>query len=403
MDSKRLRRWLYYFLLLPYFKPAVLGVLEGTELLETLFDLWRLGAAGVICVLYLVQLWRQRRGPSPVLLWLAVYLGGITVATLVREDNLWSLLNYIVTIGTFCMLVELALRDDPALAVDMLVMPLTVLILINFVLLCVFPQGLCWGGTYGYRYNFLGIDNFLAPILIPHMFLVVLRSSMRHGRINWFAYAMIGVSAVSLLLVWSATALMGLAVALVFLLFFYERRLQTLFNFDTALGLGTGLFFSVVLFRLQNLFSFLIEGVLHKGLSFTGRTDIWDKAIDMILKSPFLGYGIAQSGKVYRLYKHKYYHAHNVFLEIMVEGGVFSLIGFLMMLERAGRQLLIYRRHPYACLISAGLMAAGVMTTMEPYLDSNGLLLYALILLGYYTGKLISWEPSSPVTSAETR
>ena len=182
---------------------------------------------------------------------------------------------------------------------------------------------------------------------------------------------------------------MGLAVTLIFLLFFYERRLQILFNFTTSFAVGVGLFFSIVLFRLQNLFAFFIEGVLHKGLSFTGRTDIWDKAIEMILESPFLGYGIAQSGKVYRLSKGKYYHAHNAFLEILVEGGVFALIAFLMMLERAGRQLLIHRRHPYACLLSAGLMAVGVMTTMEPFLDSNGLLIYGLVFLGYYVERLI--------------
>jgi O-antigen ligase len=153
------------------------------------------------------------------------------------------------------------------------------------------------------------------------------------------------------------------------------------------------MFFSIVVLRLQNIFSFFIEGVLHKGLSFTGRTDIWDKAIAMILESPFLGYGIAQSGKVYRLSKHKYYHAHNAFLEVMVEGGVFALIAFLLMLERAGRQLLIYRRHPYACLLAAGLMSAAVMTTMEPFLDSNGLLIYALVFFSYHVGSLIAGKP----------
>ena len=397
--NKTLRQWMYYLLLIPYFKPAVLGVLEGTEGLERAFDLWRLAAAAVVCGLYLYQSVKRRRLPSPVMLWLGVYLGFIALATLIRENNLWGLINYGMTIVTFCMLVETALRDDPHMAVNMLVLPLTVLILVNFVLLCVLPRGLCTGGTYNYKYNFLGIDNFLAPVLVPYMFLVALRSSMEHGGLNWFAYTMIAVASLSLLLVWSATGLMGLAVALIFLLFFYERKYQTLFNFSTALGLGTGMFFTIVLFRLQNLFAFFIEDVLHKGLSFTGRTDIWDKALGLFLDSPFLGQGIAQSGKVYRLSKHKYYHAHNVFLEILVEGGVFSLIAFLLMLEQAGRQLLIHRRHPYACLLAAALMSVGVMTTMEPFLDSNGLLIYALVFLGYYVGSLIRGEDMPPLGS----
>lgn len=399
MKHISLRRWGWILLLTPYFKPAVLGVLEGTELLETAFDLWRLLAAVVICGLYGYQMVRWKKKPSAVLVWLCVYLGFIALATLVREDNLWGLINYMLTIVTFCMLIELSLRDSPEMTLDMLVYPLTVLILANFVLLCVFPYGLCTGGSYNYKYNLLGIDNFLAPLLIPYMFLVALRSTMRHGDLDWFAYLMIAVSALSILLVWAATGLMGLAVALIFLLFFFRRRWQTLFNFDTSLLAGFGMFYGIVIFRLQNLFAFFIEGVLHKGLSFTGRTDIWDKAIEMFLASPFLGYGIAQSGKVYRISKHKYYHAHNAILEVLVEGGIFSLLAFLVMLERAGKQLLIYRKHPYACLISAGLMACAVMTTMEPFLDSNGLLIYALVFLGYHVGTLIYGKETPPAGS----
>lgn len=399
MNHTSLRRWGWILLLTPYFKPAVLGVLEGTELLETIFDMWRLLSAVVVCGLYgYGLLWKKRR-PSAVLVWLCVYLGFIALATLVREDNLWSLANYVLTIVTFCMLLELSLRDSPEMALDMIVYPLTVLILVNFILLCIFPWGLCIGGTYNYNYNFLGIDNLLPPILVPYMFIVALRSTVRHGDLNWFAYLMIGVCAETILLVWSATGMIGLALALVFLLFFYQRRGQTLFNFDTSLLVGFGGFFGIVLFRLQNIFAFLIEDVLHKGLSFTGRTDIWDKAIKLFLESPFLGYGIAQSGKVYRISKGKYYHAHNAILEVLVEGGVFSAIAFVMMLERAGRQLLIYRRHPYACLLSAGLMSCALMTWMEPFLDSNGLLIYGLVFLSYHVGTLIHGTETAPAGS----
>lgn len=397
MKHASLRRWVLIFLATPYLKPAIVGVLGGTEWLETVFDLWRLLAAVVVVGWYLHGLLRRNKRPSAVLVLLGAYLGFIVLSSVLHAHNLWGVCNYAITIFTFCMLLELSLWDGPEPALTMLVYPLTVLVLCNFTLLCLFPKGLCVGGSYFYRYNFLGIDNFLAPILIPYMFLVALRSSIRTGDLDWFAYLMIGISALSLLLVWSATGLMGLAAALVFLLFFYGRRGQRLFNFLTVQCVSIGLFFSVVLFRLQDIFAFFIEGVLHKGLSFTGRTDIWDKAVTMILESPMLGYGFAQSGKVYRLRKGKYYHAHNVFLEILMEGGVCALIAYLLMLGCTGNQLMRYRKHPYACLISGGLMACGLMTVMEPYLDSNGLLIYALILLGYHVGTLIRGEHTPPL------
>lgn len=397
MDRSTLKRLFWIVLTIPYFKPALLGVLEGTELLETAFDLWRMAAAGVVVLLYLCEMIRQRRRPSGVLLWLCGYLAFVALSTVLHGKNYWAILNHVVTIVSFCMLLELSLRRSPMVTMDMLFYPLTVLILANFLLECVYPGGVCTGGTYNYSYNLLGIDNLLAPLLIPYMFLTALRSTMLHGDLDRVSYCMLGVSALSLLLVWSATGLMGLAVALVFLLFFYQRRWQTLFNGATAMLSGVGLFFAVVLYRLQDVFAFLIEGVLHKGLSFTGRTEIWDTAIDNILRSPALGYGLAQSGKVYRLRKHKYYHAHNVFLEVLMEGGFCALLCFLMMLASAVKPLMIHRKHPYACLISAGLMACGIMTTMEPFLDSNGLLIYALVFLGYHIGTLISGTDTAPL------
>lgn len=397
MDRSTLKRLFWIVLTIPYFKPALLGVLEGTELLETAFDLWRMAAAGVVVLLYLCEMIRQRRRPSGVLLWLCGYLAFVALSTVLHGKNYWAILNHVVTIVSFCMLLELSLRRSPMVTMDMLFYPLTVLILANFLLECVYPGGVCTGGTYNYSYNLLGIDNLLAPLLIPYMFLTALRSTMLHGDLDWVSYCMLGVSALSLLLIWSATGLMGLAVALVFLLFFYQRRWQTLFNGATAMLSGVSLFFAVVLYRLQDVFAFLIEGVLHKGLSFTGRTEIWDTAIDNILRSPALGYGLAQSGKVYRLRKHKYYHAHNVFLEVLMEGGFCALLCFLMMLASAVKPLMIHRKHPYACLISAGLMACGIMTTMEPFLDSNGLLIYALVFLGYHIGTLISGTDTAPL------
>ena len=401
MDRRQLKKAFWILLLIPFFKPPILGVMEETALPETIFDLWRLISAAIVAGLYLWEMFRKRKKPSAVLLWLWGYLFFVVLSSLVRAGNVWGVLNHAVTIAAFCMLLELSLRDGPEMALDMLFYPLTVLILANFVLMCVYPGGITTGGTYNYSYNLMGIDNLLAPVIVPYMFILVLRSTVKHGTPDAGAYAMLVVCGISILLVWAATGMMGLAVALVFLLFFYQRRFQTLFNGLTAMLAGFGMFFGVVIFRLQNLFAFFIEGVLHKGLSFTGRTEIWDRAVEMFLKSPWLGWGYAQYGKVYRLRKGKYYHGHNLFLEILVEGGLPAMFCYLMMFAATAKQLLIYRKHPYACLISGGILAVMVMTSMEPYHDASGLLIYGLMVLGYHVGTIISGKETPPAGQAK--
>ena len=171
MNQTASKRLFWILLATPFFKPALLGVLEGTDFLETCFDLWRMAAAGVIVLLYLYEMIRQRRKPTAVLLWLCAYLGFVGLSTVLHGSNYWAILNHVVTIVSFCMLLELSLRRGPMVTLDMLFYPLTVLILANFILECLYPGGICTGGTYYYSYNLLGIDNLLAPILIPYMFL----------------------------------------------------------------------------------------------------------------------------------------------------------------------------------------------------------------------------------------
>jgi hypothetical protein len=69
MNRTVLKRFFWILLAAPYFKPAVLGVLEGTGWLETIFDIWRMGAAVVIGGSYLYEMIRERRRPSGVLMW----------------------------------------------------------------------------------------------------------------------------------------------------------------------------------------------------------------------------------------------------------------------------------------------------------------------------------------------
>ena len=390
MEQRKLPFGVWLFFAIPFFKPAIMGAMEAFSLLENVFDLWRLAAAGGICLLYLLLMWKRKRLPSPVLISLGVYFLVVMGSTLLNAENYWETANYIVTIFAFCMLVEMGLREDVDSALDMLYYPLTVVIWCNLILECIYPAGVTKGGTYSYAYNFMGIDNFLAPTMVPYMVLTAIRAVRKTGELDLSSYVAIVVCCLNLLLDKSATGVMGMAVIALFLLFIYKRRLELLFNGLTALTVSLGMFVSIVLLRLQNLFAWLIEDILGKGLSFTGRTNIWDIGMEMIREKPLLGWGYAKQGKIYRIVKGKYYHGHNVYLELLMEGGICALAAFLTALGFSVHQLMKYRKEPCARLISAGLMSWAVMTSMEPFLDTNGLMLYALFIMGYHVKLLIT-------------
>lgn len=93
--------------------------------------------------------------------------------------------------------------------------------------------------------------------------------------------------------------------------------------------------FSFIILKLQYLFSWLIVGILHKDLTFTRRTAIWETAIENISKKPFLGYGTVRSGRLainLQEYLGFYYYSfsHNIFLEILIQGGFLALVLYVM-------------------------------------------------------------------------
>lgn len=79
----------------------------------------------------------------------------------------------------------------------------------------------------------------------------------------------------------------------------------------------------------NDLLVWFIRDVLHKDLTFTHRTDLWDASVKLFFESPLVGYGKPTDEW---MLSHIASHAmgpHNLILFIMVEGGLTLLITFI--------------------------------------------------------------------------
>lgn len=91
---------------------------------------------------------------------------------------------------------------------------------------------------------------------------------------------------------------------------------------------------SLVVLRLHELFGGLISDVFHKDVTLSHRTIIWDVALGLISKKPFLGYGSPNSFNVFTVY-HDYsgnnnggkttLSGHNQIIQILYYGGIVML------------------------------------------------------------------------------
>lgn len=93
----------------------------------------------------------------------------------------------------------------------------------------------------------------------------------------------------------------------------------------------------ILLFVISAIFVAIIPGIYERllwalkgGVDNTGRFMLWKAAIDMIKENPFLGKGIGTFMDYCPKYApNQYQYAHNCYLQIWAETGIFSLISFL--------------------------------------------------------------------------
>lgn len=219
-------------------------------------------------------------------------------------------------------------------------------IALNEIVMFVAPNGLFsfsngWGWT---SYNYLCGQtlNLFLLLIIPFLVGNILR--FKYGIVKCHTINIkIYVCAIFLYLVWipksETTAGVICIVLAVSQLCFRQRvgkkkiqlKFSARFMFLLMIFMTSGIVFSN--FLLSNIVvKFFIESVLHKTINFTGRTEIWSKAINSFIKKPLIGYGVG--AQVVHYIDGILVNEHNQFLHILIEGGLVAFGGFLFIVIR---------------------------------------------------------------------
>lgn len=103
------------------------------------------------------------------------------------------------------------------------------------------------------------------------------------------------------------------------------------------------IFFTIVVWNAAEIFAPIIVGLLGKDLTFTTRTRIWGRALELIAKKPFIGYGAMESEKIVELFYGipDFTTTHNQYLGELFRGGIPLLICFLALIYLAFKRMQI--------------------------------------------------------------
>lgn len=182
------------------------------------------------------------------------------------------------------------------------------------------------------NYFLLGYDNITLFYYLPVMFVLALFAIYFHSKKA--VVVCIVFSLITLLMYLSLSAITAVVVVGLSL-FAIMLVLQKRYAFAMRLSYYQVLFFTIVIAVLvifvvtSGIASSLIPNQ-EKSASIGERTKIWSAALDLFMSNPVLGMGLNASGTSVSYLS--YDHVHNVFLQILYQGGFFSLISFLFCL-----------------------------------------------------------------------
>ena len=158
-----------------------------------------------------------------------------------------------------------------------------------------------------------GTTSFLFPALCCSILLMFITTKK-----NLFAWFLIAEIFATVLILWSATALTGVFLIVMYALFVYKTKIEKwikpkIFIYAVLL-IGIGITF----FKIQYLFSFIIVDILHKDLTMTGRTIVWNTGFDGFFSSPIFGCGFSSKT------------IDNGYVQLLYMGGIIGTIAYLI-------------------------------------------------------------------------
>jgi O-antigen ligase/tetratricopeptide (TPR) repeat protein len=255
------------------------------------------------------------------------------------------------------------------------------------------------GLLFGHPNFFAAYINLFIPIFLVRAF-----EARKYRRIGWSILGLLFLTSLFFTASRSAWLALGGSVLVMTTAIYFplltkiiskRRWIKTILNRNTALLVAAIL---VLGLAITPIFVIQIQATAHGSVS--DRLSIWSHAIKLIAGSPILGHGPGSSPFLYVLRSEanggdEVYHAHNVWLQILITGGIIGLAIVLWMVALIVRAFLSAwentnsdepRRFCLLAILGVGTALAihGLLDyTFDPFIFTIGVF-FILALLYYY-------------------
>lgn len=371
---------LYLFLLIPFFKTDFMARYDQVN---QIFNLWKMISIFIIFIMYL-----KKGKITKNMLILICFEGWQVAITAIYNEDVTTVLNCAIIILALAMILESAYNKKMLLSV--LLFCFEIVIYINFITVIMFPTGMYTTGSLlvgeAKQNWFLGFKNVHIVFYLPAILISLVYSEL-YGckrRRNLLIFIVIFCT----ILCQSSTSIIGISILLLLLLLnrlFYKKKI---FEFKNLILIICALFLLVIIFRLQDLFSYLFVDLLGKDLTFSNRTLLWDTTMIAISKKMLCGYGWQAITKRHLMYNSEtIISSHNQILEYLYIGGIILLGIYIYIIYRINKETNNNHNEKIVKYISISFFVLQIIYLTEVFINP---LIYLIIIIPLYQNTLFA-------------
>lgn len=233
------------------------------------------------------------------------------------------------------------------------------------------------GYLLGFNYNQMGCRMMIALVTSA-----ICSKFSKTGKFNFIILAIVCVA--SLTFVGSMTSLSSIILFLTFCILPSAklREIGILALFVVYLLFQTFVVCSGKGLENNEFAVYIIEDVLHKDITFTHRTYMWDSALKTIAKSPIFGWGYVNMDWYRSFMSSQASGPHNFILSIFINGGILLFSLFIVIAYKSLCEMKSFFQERMGQILIFGTICLYFMALMEMY--PYPIMMYLFILMFYY-------------------
>lgn len=322
---------LYLFILFPFIQQRSLDEVPG--IVPTLYKYSSFLAA--CCIYAKIFFYSEIRIAKHIWVFIPFWASYILSTVLGSIATLPRMIFNAYILFSLVLFIYMNLKRTPELIMKLLSYIYGGFIFMNMVLDFIFPQGLYKTASY-HSAHLLGDDNAIVFVALPGLAIMICYSIMKYGKITWPVWAEVAITEITLLKLWSVSAMVMVTMFIFMLL--YVLKIGNISG--KLLFAGIVLAIVLVMFGLTNHYvqSFIVN-VLHKDVTLSNRTVIWAMAFKEVKLHPILGYGGYYEAGRFHIGILYTYSSHTPYMQLLLDGGIVLFLSFFIIPVAAFRKL----------------------------------------------------------------